>query len=78
MYNFKAQTFCHPKISGFMVSLFLLRFGLISSEDKVCLDELYHYNPLLFDVACKRVIIGVNGDAFPSSVFKAHPSLKIM
>ncbi len=55
----------------------LHRFGLITSEEKTCLDELYHYNPLLFDVACKRVVRGVNGEMFPTSVFKLHPLLPI-
>ena len=39
------------------------------------LNELYNYNPLLFDFACKRLVTGPEGERFPPSVFKAHPKL---
>ena len=48
------------------------RFGLITSEEKVCLDELFKYNPLLFDVASKRLVRGSGGEKFPVHAFKKH------
>lgn len=53
------------------------RLGLITAEECSALNELYHYNPLLFDFACKRLLRGPNKEAFPPSVFKEHPKLPI-
>lgn len=50
-------------------------YQLITQEECTALNELYNYNPLLFDVACKRLLRGPNGERFPTSVFKTHPSL---
>ena len=52
-----------------------LRFGLITADQCRALNELYHYNPLLFDFATKRVLRGPNGESFPVSIFKQHPLL---
>ena len=53
----------------------LYSYGLITQEDCTVLNELYNFNPLLFDVACKRLVRGPNGEKFPPGVFKAHPKL---
>ena len=53
----------------------LLRQGFITQEDCAVLNELYNYNPLLFDFACKRLVRGPSGEQFPLQVFKAHPLL---
>ena len=53
----------------------LKRFGMITDEECNALNDLYNYNPLLFDVASKRLLRGPNGEQFPASVFKAHPNL---
>ena len=52
-----------------------LRFGLITADQCRALNELYHYNPLLFDFATKRVLRGPRGESFPVSIFKQHPLL---
>ena len=39
------------------------------------MNELYNYNPLLFDFVSKRLLRGPKGGFFPPSVFKAHPLL---
>ena len=52
-----------------------LRFGLITADQCRALNELYHYNPLLFDFATKRVLRGPSGESFPVSIFKQHPLL---
>jgi hypothetical protein len=53
----------------------LLRQGFITQEEASILNELYNYNPLLFDFACKRLVRGPSGEKFPPQVFKAHPLL---
>ena len=49
------------------------RWGLITPEECTALNELYQYNPLLFDVACKRLVSVETQDGkrvhFPVSVF---------
>ena len=50
-------------------------YGVITAEECSALNELYNYNPLLFDIASKRLVRGQNGEQFPASVFKAHPNL---
>ena len=45
---------------------------MIMSEEKVCLDELFQYNCLLFDVACKRLLRGSGGEKLPADMFKNH------
>lgn len=64
-----------PAINIVVQTSVLSRYRLITAEQKEVLNELYNYNPLLFDLACKRCLVGPNGGMFPSSVFKAHPSL---
>ena len=53
------------------------RWGLITPEECTALNELYQYNPLLFDVACKRLVSVETQDGkrvhFPVSAFKRHP-----
>ncbi|CAI8012358.1 hypothetical protein GBAR_LOCUS7924 [Geodia barretti] len=51
------------------------RQGFITQEEASVLNELYNYNPLLFDFACKRLVRGPSGEKFPPQVFKAHPLL---
>ena len=51
------------------------RQGFITQEEASVLNELYNYNPLLFDFACKRLVRGPLGEKFPPQVFKAHPLL---
>ena len=56
-------------------SLFFVRNGLVTQEECTVLNELYNYNPLLFDLACKRLLRGPQGESLPASVFKQHPYL---
>jgi len=64
-----------PAINTVVLTSHLLRYRLITAEQKDALNELYSYNPLLFDLACKRCLVGPNGGIFPTNVFKAHPNL---
>lgn len=49
--------------------------NLIQPHQVPCLNELYNYNPLLYDIALKRLVRGPNGGQFPASVFKKHPDI---
>ncbi len=51
------------------------RHGLITAAECAALNEMYNFNPLLFDFACKRLLRGQNKEAFPSTLFKQHPLL---
>ena len=55
----------------------LYRYGLITQAQRAAINELYDFNPLVFDLACKRLARGPNGESFPPAVFKAHPKLPI-
>jgi hypothetical protein len=47
-----------------------VKYGLLTSEERGWLNEIYDYNPLLFDYAVKRTIRHPeNGNRFPASVF---------
>lgn len=50
--------------------------GYISSEERTWLNEIYDYNPLLFDFVLKRTLRHTEtGQKFPPSVFLEHPLL---
>lgn len=49
--------------------------GLIQPHHVPCLNELYHFNPLLYDLALKRVVRGPKGGRFEAAIFKEHPKL---
>ena len=50
--------------------------GYISSEERTWLNEIYDYNPLLFDFVLKRTLRHTeSGAKFPPSVFLEHPLL---
>lgn len=66
-----------PAINLVVSTKKMARRGIITQAQKDALNELYHFNPLLFDVACKRLARGPNGEFFPPGVFKAHPKLPI-
>ena len=77
MYN-STCTIHHLQLTTSLVIFFFLtcyRVGLITPEECTALNELYNYNPLLFDFVSKRLLRGPKGGSFPPSVFKAHPLL---
>ncbi|MEE8586955.1 MAG: amidohydrolase family protein [Acidobacteriota bacterium] len=51
--------------------------GYLSAEERSGLNEVYQYNPLLFDLVLKRLLKHPeSGQSFPASVFQAHPELQ--
>ena len=45
------------------------RAGLLTSSEREALDEVFRYDPRLFDLALKRTLKGPNGERFPAAVF---------
>jgi predicted TIM-barrel fold metal-dependent hydrolase len=53
----------------------LEREGLLTRAERAALDEVFEYDPRLFDLALKRTLRGPKGECFPASVFLARPEL---
>ena len=59
-----------PAINLVIQTRALVRYGLLTPEERQRLNEIYDYNPLLFDYAVKRTIRHPeSGNRFPASVF---------
>jgi mannonate dehydratase len=57
----------------------LARLGMISSEERRGLNEIYSYNPLLFDYVLKRTLRDPQtGRRLPAGIFAANPGLKAL
>ena len=50
----------------------LLELGYITEEERGYLNEIYDFNPLLFDFVVKRTVRGPNGERFAPEVFYAR------
>jgi hypothetical protein len=65
-----------PAINCLIWTRKLARMGLITSQERRCLNEIYNYNPLLFDYVLKRTIRDpVTGKQLPVSVFLQNPGI---
>ena len=53
----------------------LEREGLLTKSERAALDEVFDYDPRLFDLALKRTVRGPKGERFPVSVFLARPEI---
>ncbi len=49
--------------------------GLLTSMEAEALDEIYGYNPLLFDFVLKRRLKSKKGNRLPASLFMENPEL---
>jgi predicted TIM-barrel fold metal-dependent hydrolase len=59
-----------PAINVVIQTRALVRYGMLTPEERTSLNEIYDYNPLLFDYAVKRSIRHPEtGNRFPASVF---------
>ena len=55
----------------------LVKQGYITAEERTWLNDIYHYNPLLFDFALKRTLkLPGRGKRLPASVFMANRELE--
>ena len=65
-----------PAINVLIRTSTLVRQGYISAEERACLNEIYDYNPLLFDFVLKRTLkIPGTKKRLPASIFIENPSL---
>ena len=64
-----------PAISIVVSVSKIVRAGILSEQEGVCLKEIYNYNPLLFDFCLKRRLTGPNSERFPACVFLKHPRI---
>jgi predicted TIM-barrel fold metal-dependent hydrolase len=54
----------------------LVKQGYITQEERTCLNEIYDYNPLLFDLVLKRTLkLPGSGKRLPASVFMENSEL---
>ncbi len=59
-----------PAINVVIQTRALVRYGMLTPEEREWLNEIYEINPLLFDYAVKRTIRHPeSGNRFPASVF---------
>ena len=59
-----------PAINVVIQTRALVRYGMLTPEERKWLNEIYNYNPLLFDYAVKRTIRHPeSGNRFPAGVF---------
>jgi predicted TIM-barrel fold metal-dependent hydrolase len=66
-----------PAINLLIRTSALVKQGYITSEERVSLNEIYDYNPLLFDFALKRTIrVPGTEKRLPASTFMANPALE--
>ena len=66
-----------PAINVLIRTSTLVKQGYIATEERACLNEIYDYNPLLFDFALKRTIkIPGTHQRLPASIFMANAALE--
>lgn len=65
-----------PAINVLIRTRTLHKQGYITPEQRLCLNEIYDYNPLLFDFVLKRTIkVPGTEQRLPASIFMANPGL---
>jgi predicted TIM-barrel fold metal-dependent hydrolase len=66
-----------PAINVLIRTGALVKQGYINTEDRACLNEIYDYNPLLFDFVLKRTLrIPGTEKRLPPSIFMMNPALE--
>lgn len=64
-----------PAINIIIRTKKLVKSGYITEQERTYLNEIYHFNPLLFDFVLKRTIRSQNNKQFPASLFMKNKSL---
>lgn len=65
-----------PAINVLIRTSALVKQGYISGDERLCLNEIYDYNPLLFDFALKRTIkLPGSQRQLSASIFMTNPLL---
>lgn len=67
-----------PAINILIRTKSLVKYGYIDDEERSSLNEIYDYNPLLFDFVLKRAIrVPGSNKKLPPSAFMMNPALSI-
>ena len=67
-----------PAINVLVRTRSLVKQGYITSDERASLNEIYHYNPLLFDFALKRALKLPNtSKRLPPSMFMSNAALGV-
>lgn len=67
-----------PAINVVIRTASLVKQGYLTPDERLCLNEIYQYNPLLFDFALKRTIrLPGSQKRLPASVFMTNASLGV-
>lgn len=65
-----------PAVNCLVSTRALVKQGYLTPAERPLLNEIYSYNPLLYDFVLKRTIRAPGtGEQFPSMIFMAHPDL---
>jgi uncharacterized protein len=65
-----------PAVNIVIQTRALVFSGHITPEERQALNEIYNFNPMLFDFVLKRILRhSQTGQQFPASVFLEHPAL---
>ncbi len=66
-----------PAINIVIHTGILVNHGMITADERDDLNEIYDYNPLLFDYVLKRTIrLPETGERLPARIFTSHPDLE--
>jgi predicted TIM-barrel fold metal-dependent hydrolase len=66
-----------PAVNVLIRTSALVKQGYIKTEERACLNEIYDYNPLLFDFVLKRTIkVPGTHQRLPASIFMANAALE--
>ncbi|PYS67123.1 MAG: hypothetical protein DMF69_24020, partial [Acidobacteria bacterium] len=67
-----------PAVNILIRTSTLAKQGYLTTEERTLLNEIYDYNPLLFDIVVKRTIrLPGTERKLPPSVFMVNPQLGI-
>ncbi|HVR86047.1 MAG TPA: amidohydrolase family protein [Planctomycetota bacterium] len=65
-----------PAINALVRTGSLVSAGFLSPEERKALNEIYEWNPLVFDFVLKRTVhLPGSGRRFPASIFMQNPAL---
>jgi predicted TIM-barrel fold metal-dependent hydrolase len=59
-----------PAINVLVRTSTLVSEGFLTEAERTLLNEIFDFNPLLFDFVLKRTIHGPNGERFPAALFE--------
>jgi len=61
-----------PCVNVSVLTIQLAKNGLITTEERELVNEIYHYNPILFDFCLKRILRSSSGKQFCLSIFRTN------